>query len=506
MRPIPQFDRVAGWLGGPLRRAGIIVIGLTIVGKGVGFVREVVIAAVYGTSAPIDLYLAAVAVPAIIGTVLYHALPNALIPLFSEHRAPHPTGRKVAVVLLVLMAVISSAIWVTAPWVSSLTSKGFEASAQAEVAILLRIVCAAILFVTAESLMRSWLLARKRFAWSGASQIWQSVVMIAAIAIFPEGGSRVLAWGYFLGSVASLLWSGLGFRDRATPILATEAGATLLHAHGLSWVALVLITDTLSQFYTLIDRHFAAFMPTGSIAAVQYAGVLISAPLGIAGSALASVVFPYLSDAVSANDRGRAARIFTKGVDWALVVAVPSAVIGILLSQPLTQVVFERGAFQSSSRESTALAIAVLAWGMIPSILGGMAGRFAYARTAWRPLLAGAVVGLAGKYAVAALTAEKYGIAGIAAGTVIGYSLTAAVLFAAVPSDVIQQHWITWARRSFILAGAFLASSALGMWIFRLLPGRTLAGSVAALFVAVALGSVLAYAGSRALNRVPKPA
>jgi len=395
MRPIPRFDKVAGLLGGPLRRAGIVVIGLTIIAKGIGFVREIVVAAVYGTSVPIDLYLAALTVPAIIASVLYHSLPNALIPLFSEQRTTHSARRRVAVVLLVVMAVISLLLWVTAPWVSSLTSKGFEASRQEEVASLLRIICASVLFVTAESLVRSWLLARKRFAWSGVGMIWQSAVMIAAIAMFPDGGSRVLAWGYCLGTGASLLWSVFGLRSRAKPILAVGAETTPLHAHGLSWVAVVLMTDSLSQFYTLIDRHYAAFLPTGAIAALQYAGTLGSAPLSIAGLALSSAIFPYLADAVSANDRGRAAQIFSRGISWALVVAVPSAVIGVMLSQPLIHVILERGAFQSSSREVTALALAVFAWGIIPSTLCVMAGRFAYARTAWRPIFTAAEIGRA---------------------------------------------------------------------------------------------------------------
>ena len=104
-----------------VRRAGITVLAFVIGGKAIGFLREVVIAGTYGTSQIVDVYLAAVTIPALINGILYQALPNAFIPLFARTGHNQGSTQRVAWGVLAAMASVSAGLWlfavpIAAPW------------------------------------------------------------------------------------------------------------------------------------------------------------------------------------------------------------------------------------------------------------------------------------------------------------------------------------------------------------------------------------------------------
>lgn len=481
-------------LAAAVGRAGLTVVVLIAASKAVGFIREAVVAAVFGASRPVDLYLAAVAIPGLIGTVLHHSLPNAFVPLFSPSNTSRRDARRIAILLLGAAALTSAAMWALAPWVSVLTSAGFDSAGRSETIVLLRILSLTILFIAAESLLRSRLLARKEFAWPNVGFILQNTVMIAAIVAFPEGGARTLAVGYLAGTGAAMVWTAL--RARVPWRSSTPPGSDVkpLLSAGLAWVVFVVLVDSVSQLYVLIDRHFAAYLPAGAIASLQYGGLIAAVPLAVAGTALATAVFPYLSDALAEKDDLVAGEILNRGIRWSMSVAVPSAVLMFLLREPIVRVVYERGAFAADSRGDTALVLGFLAIGIIPSMLAVLCARFAYARAAWKPVLTATLVGLLAKLITVAALAESMGLAGIAAGSVVGYSFSAAVLLWGVPATVLQKHGRGWIRHIAVSLLAFgtstLVASRLGYYI----NAETLSGSVIVLTVAGGGGLLLEFA------------
>jgi len=137
-----------------LRRAGLILIAAAVFAKIVGFVREAVIAGTYGTSHTVDVYLAGMTLPAMAATIVFHSIPNAFVPLFSEAgRAANV--RRQAWGVLGVMCLISACMWFLAGRVASLTSIGFSSNLRSETIVVLRITSLAVALATIEAVVAS---------------------------------------------------------------------------------------------------------------------------------------------------------------------------------------------------------------------------------------------------------------------------------------------------------------------------------------------------------------
>ena len=62
--------------------------------KGVGFFREVVVAAKFGTGRAFDLYVAASAFPIFLSSIFLYALPDYLVPYFARLQENRPVAQR----------------------------------------------------------------------------------------------------------------------------------------------------------------------------------------------------------------------------------------------------------------------------------------------------------------------------------------------------------------------------------------------------------------------------
>ncbi|MBI5867707.1 MAG: hypothetical protein HZB43_05365 [candidate division Zixibacteria bacterium] len=429
-----------------LRHAGLILIATTAVAKLVGFLREAVIASAYGTTHTVDIYLAAMTLPAMVVTIAFHSIPNAFVPLFAE-RSGRIHVRRQAVWLLGVMALLSAGAWVLAKPLAGLTNAGFPPEYREETVVVLRITAVAIAMATIEALTRSRLLAQRRFLRAGLSLMWQSAVMIVAIWLFPSGGARTLAWGFVAGGAAAALWNLLPARGRTDvampvpdPIAAESAGVSIKF-----WVPLVLLADSIPQLYSVIDRHLASYLAEGSIASLQYSSLIATMPVSICGLTLGTAILPFLSTAIHDRNMARASDIFDKAIRWSLLVVVPVTIWMLFFANDVTRLLYQRGAFGEASRQLTASTLFVYTMGLIPNVLMAIAAKVFYALRRWGPLLLASSLGIIAKWFLSILWVDQGGTAGLAAAAVAGYVIGMCVLAVALPGSLLAR-WRGWAK------------------------------------------------------------
>jgi len=421
------------------------VILVTLASKGLGYVREAVVAAVFGTSATVDIYLAAVAVPAAVGTVISYAIPNAFVPLFTAGGAVPSRARRAAWGVLSAMAAASILAWMMARPLARITAAGFSAAEFAATVSLLRVGAWVIALATIEALGRSRLWAQKRFVLPGLAYFWQGAAVIIAVLIWPEYGARALIWGYTAGTGAAAIWNLiLGARAHVTapPVLPANAEES-----GTStgwWVAAVLLTDTIAQAFAIVDRNLGSYLASGSIAALQYANLLAFLPFSIVGMGLATAVFPFLSEATAARDGAEVALIIDRAVRWSLLVIAPVVLWFVLFREEIVTLLFQRGAFGLASRHLTGTALAVFSLGLVPNVLGAIWARAFYASRRWQPILYGSLLGLATKAVCGWWWVQSAGVAGLAAATAVAYVVWLVPLVAMGGTWVSGRAIISW--------------------------------------------------------------
>jgi putative peptidoglycan lipid II flippase len=119
------------------------------------------------------------------------------------------------------------------------------------------------------------------------------------------------------------------------------------------------------QVMVFVNTLLASLLPAGSISFLYYADRVMEFPLGIFGIALASASLPAMARQAAAGDRGGVARTLNFALRLAIYVSAPATVGLVILSTPITRLLFEHGRFSAADTAATAVALVWYAVGLV---------------------------------------------------------------------------------------------------------------------------------------------
>jgi putative peptidoglycan lipid II flippase len=321
-------------------------------------VRDLVIAASFGTGDAVDAFLIAFLLPNFIMFVLAGSFGAAVIPTYLHIRvqegdeASQTVFSQVAFLGLVLLIVVSLLATFLGPMLLSVVASGFGPDKLHLTQQLYYMFVPLIVIGGLATMYSSALNANEHFAPAAVAPIL--VPLASIVAMLAMGG----VWGIY----ALALGTVMGF------VLQLLAVAGALRKRGLTWAPrwcgmdantrimieqyLPMVIGVAALGGTLfVDQAMAASLGAGSVAALAY-GNKLAALIVILGVGVAkTAVFPHFSRAVAAhawNEIWKSLKICTTLI---LAVTVPLTVLLFLFSTPLAELLFERGAFQSQDSQ-----------------------------------------------------------------------------------------------------------------------------------------------------------
>lgn len=368
--------------------ANAMTVGVwTLLSRILGFVRDILIAAWLGTGPVAEAFLVAFALPNMFRRFFAEGAFNmAFVPLFSKKLEAGEDAKGFAEqalaalgALLILITILAT---VFMPWLVLAMASGFQGDERFDIAVALgRIVFVYILLISLAALFSGVLNASGRFAAAAAAPVLLNIILIAALVIGQTGigpsfigdvaGAQtgtMLSIGVVLAGIAqlALVWwaaARAGFNLRLTrPRLSPEIKRLAVIA------APAALAGGVVQINLLVGRQVASFFD-GAIAWLAYADRLYQLPLGVVGIAIGIVLLPDLSRRLAANDTAGGQNAFSRATEISLALAVPAAVALAVIPVSLISVLFERGAFDSSDTEATALATAIYGLGLPAFVL-----------------------------------------------------------------------------------------------------------------------------------------
>ena len=190
-----------------LLRAGTIVSGMTLISRVLGFIRDQVMAIMFGAGATTDVFLVAWKIPNFLRKLFAEgAFAQAFIPVFADYREKRDAeslralAAAVSGTMIVILLVISTLGVMCAPLLIMLFAPGFNDSAeQFELATdMLRITFPYLFFVSLVAYAGSILNTFGKFAIPSLTPVLLNICMIAAafwLAPQLEEPVVALAWG-----------------------------------------------------------------------------------------------------------------------------------------------------------------------------------------------------------------------------------------------------------------------------------------------------------------------
>lgn len=362
--------------------------GWTLVSRGAGLVRELMMAAYLGAGPVADAFNVAFSLPNMFRRFFAEgAFNQAFVPLYSKKLEAGADAEEFAqnafsglTAFLILFTVIGTLAMPILVWAMA---AGFVGDGRFDMAVDFgRITFCYIGFISLFALLSGILNAHGHFAEAGAVPVLMNLVFIAAMFLANRMGwdmGTTLAWTTPVTGIAQLAWTmyaarRIGFIPRLRWPKMTEDFRRLMVNMGPA-----LLVGGVVQINLLVSRQVASGTE-GAISWLVYADRLYQLPLGVVAIAVGTVLLPELSRRLQAGDHAGGREAFNRGTEFALLLTLPAAVALVVIAQPITEVLYQRGKFDASDTAATALALAIYGLGLPAFVLQKALQPLFYAR------------------------------------------------------------------------------------------------------------------------------
>ncbi len=382
-------------------RGVFTVGGLTLCSRILGFLRDILMAAGLGAGLVADAFFVAFKLPNLFRRLFAEgAFSAAFVPIFSRELEQH--GRPAAAVFasqamtalfwvsLIFLLIMEAAM----PWVLRFLAPGFIDD-PVKFALTLetaRVTFPYLAFIALVALLGGVLNSVNRFAAMAAAPILLNLCMIAALLPLFSGSynsaengdiwgwastqtpgdpavAHRLAQAVFIAGALQLIWMlSAARRAGIQPNIWSWSWSPRLREM-LRRLLPVTLGAGVYQVNLVVDIILASLLAQGSVSFLYYADRVNQLPLGVIGVAVGTIVLPLLSRHIASGQKDQAAAIQDQAIIFALLFAVPAAVGLLILADPITVILFERGAFSAVESRNTASALAAFTLGLPAYVL-----------------------------------------------------------------------------------------------------------------------------------------
>ena len=412
----------------PLLIKNILTVGgWTLLSRGAGFARDMMMAAYLGSGPVAEAFLIAFSLPNMFRRFFAEGAFNmAFVPMFAKKLEGGEDAAGFArdaynglLAVLVLVSILGT---FGMPWLVWAMASGFVGDARFDLAVLYgQIGFVYILFISLVALLSGVLTSHGHFTEASVVPVLMNLLFIAAMLLAAQFGWDIgltLAWTVPVTGVAQwafTFWSAkrLGYRfplrlPRLTPDLRRLAVIA----------APAVLAGGVVQINLLGGRQVASFTD-GAVAWLSYADRLYQLPLGVVGIAIGTVLLPDLSRRLRAGDAAGGNASLNRGAEFALALTLPAAVALRVIAEPLCAVLYQRGAFTALDARSTALALAIYGAGLPAFVLHKVLQPLYYAREDTRRPFLYAVVSMLTNAGLAVALMPLLGFAAAALATTL---------------------------------------------------------------------------------------
>jgi putative peptidoglycan lipid II flippase len=480
-----------------LLRSIATVGGFTLLSRVVGFLRDLVFAALLGAGPIADAFVVAFRLPNLFRALSAEgAFSAAFVPIYARLLAGD--GRAVAQrfaedTLAVMVAVLTVAVVVgeaAMPWIMQGLAPGFagDAKQMALVIELGRITFPYLLLISLTAFQGAVLNAHRRFAAMAAAPILLNLALLAVpllLLSFGIGDAQAFAWAVIVGGVAQFLFLAFvchreGIRLRLPWPRLSPTVRRLFRRMGPG-----VIGAGVTQLNLVIGTVLATLIADGAVSYLYYADRLSQLPLGVVGAAVGTALLPLLAAELK-TEPAAALATHNRAIEAALLLSLPAAVGLVVLAHPIVAVLFQRGAFGAAESLATADAVAAYALGLPAFVLvKALSPGFLAREDTATPVKLG-MIAIAINLALNLALMRPFGHVGIALGTSAAAWCNVALLWGTLGR---RGHFALDARSRRMLPRLALAALGMGAAVFAMKQGLGI--GVVALAIEVGVGGLV---------------
>ena len=338
----------------------ISTFGIILFSKLIGFIREMIMAGVYGAGALTDAYNSAYSLFYIPVLLFTSCLTSTFQVFYNKSRAElgldgaKRFSNSVISLFALFALAVSGIMFAFAEGIVKNVFAGFSNEKVQAATEYLRIMLPSLIFFTVAIIYNELFNADKRFIAAQLSGLPLSFTLILTVLLFSGGaGLRAQAWGVAAAGVIQVIISALLIRrsyvfkpslkifdPRIRRLLAASVPAVLSMA--------------VTELNHIIDRSLASGLNSGDITAMTYAFKLVSVFIGIGVVPLTTVSFASMAKEAAKKGSDGVRDYTDASLRLLLAVLLPAALLCAVSSGDIIRFAYGRGAFTESNIAVTA--------------------------------------------------------------------------------------------------------------------------------------------------------
>ena len=479
---------------GMMKTAFLMVI-ITLAAKVLGMVRDILLAASYGTTSAAVAYDTASRLPLIIfDFVIGGVITASFIPVFNEilvkkskKEATDFASSYVNIIFIITLALTVIGVAFSGVLVSMLAPDIPESTASLATS-LSRIMFPMIIFTGLAFSFVGFLQSFGNFLLPALISLVSNLVMVIYFVFFNErfgiwglAFAMLVGWGMqALIQLPAVIKNGFKFTFK-TDFRSPYIKKSLIMALP------ILISSWVQPFCNLMNTRFASSFE-GGISALGYANRLYLIIVGVFTFVATNLLFPYFSKAKAKGDMEEESRLTSTSVRSLMLIILPITVGIWVLSEPIISIIYQRGEFNVQDAKMTAEALRFFSLGMPFYALNEVCTKKFFAEQKTLPPMITALVSIVFNFVFVIFLSEKMGIGGIALSSALAILVNSAMNIA-----------IRYIRGDKILRGEdvlqilvmLVSSVAMGGAVFFISPKLT---GIIGMIISVLAGAIIYFA------------
>lgn len=413
--------------------SGVMIISL--IGKILGFIRELVLAYFFGAGAISDAYLISQTIPGTLFQIVGTGISTCFVPIYlrirlnePEIECKHYIDKFITIILLVCLFIVGIVFLFTGNIVK-LFAMGFDADTM-KLAIVFTRISVSTLFISGFVYTYTALLqSEKKFFPAAFGVVPYNIGLIFAIIVGAKLNLYALSYVSALAVVVQLFYQI--FYVRKIPYH-FNLNFKLKDDNIKSSIALlppVIVGVAATEINTLIDRTLASSLVVGGITVITYSTSLFNLVVGIFSQSVSLVYYPSISEASIKGDKKELSNTVNRAIEMSIFFLIPITVGMMMLSKQIVQILYGHGDFDNEAAVLVSIAVWFYSLGFVPYAVKQTLNNVFYSNQKTKTPMINTVIGIGINIVGNIVLSKIIGIGGLALATSLS-SICIAVLLA----------------------------------------------------------------------------
>ena len=405
------------------------------------FIKDIVVASIFGTSQEMDLFVLALTIPSFVVNVLVVTVGVVLLPALMEvkeqegSQSAQDFAFSAALLCTAFFSLVTLALLFLTPLAPLVLGEAFGSAVLERTLVGMCVILMPVIVLNGAARFVGVLLnARGTFFWVALAPALIPVTTVAAALFLSESlGIKSMAYGVLAGYGLELLVVVMAamtqvIKQKVRPRMRVHPAHVRMSKQYLA----LAVGAALTSSATVVDQVMASWLGAGNTSALSYGMKLVSLFINLITVSLGVAILPHLATLVAEGKFQQMRSTIKRFSIWLVLATVPVVAICAGLSRWLVETFFERGAFsiQDTFLVSEIQAVFML---LLPFYsLGILLLRGAAALQANQHVLLGALFGVAVNIGLNYLLMGVMGVVGIAVSTVVVQVLSCIYLWIVV--------------------------------------------------------------------------